>query len=292
MASPVGRVAVVTVTYNSGDDIEPFLTSARAAGADSVVVSDNPSPQSATTIERAERSGARVVRMPSNVGYGGGVNAAVATLAADIDAVLISNPDVRLTPDAIRLLAQTLAEDPQIGAVGPEILNDDGTVYPSARRVPSLRTGVGHALFFRVWPRNPWTRAYRQEDVDPTARRDVGWLSGACLLVRRTAFDDIGGFDERYFMYFEDVDLGYRLGKAGWRNLFEPAARVLHSGGKSTASLRPQMLIAHHRSADRFLASKYPGRVLAPLRFALHVGLDLRARWLTRGMLTDDEADR
>ena len=112
--------------------------------------------------------------------------------------------------------------------------------------------------------------------------RPVGWLSGSCLLVRRSAFDAIGGFDEGYFMYFEDVDLGYRLGKAGWGNLYEPTAVVTHIGGRSTASVRSSMLRTHHRSAGRFLQQKYRGWHLAPLRWTLRVGLELRARWLTR----------
>src|SRR5690606_18898026 len=129
-------------------------------------------------------------------------------------------PDVRLHPGSVEAMLAALDADPQIGAVGPKLLNEDGSVYPSARDIPSLRTGVGHAAFSRVWAGNPWTRRYRQEAASPDEARDVGWLSGACLLVRREAFDSVDGFDDRYFMYFEDVDLGYRLGRAGWRNRY------------------------------------------------------------------------
>jgi N-acetylglucosaminyl-diphospho-decaprenol L-rhamnosyltransferase len=283
MGTKATAVAVVTVSYNSEDVITGFLESARG-GSSLMVVADNPSPQSERTISHAKAAGAIVVRMPDNVGYGGAINAAIQSLSPEIDAILISNPDVRIGAGAIARMLETLRSADDIGAVGPKILNDDGTVFPSARQIPSLRTGVGHALFFRVWPSNPWSRRYRQEGIDPDVRRDVGWLSGACLLVEREAFEQIGGFDESYFMYFEDVDLGHRLSKSGWRNVFEPAAQVTHIGGTSTASARPQMLVTHHRSAYRFLASKYPGPLLAPLRWALHAGLVVRAGWLTRGM--------
>src|SRR5690606_10093760 len=106
--------------------------------------------------------------------------------------------------------------------LGPRVLNEDGTTYPSARAVPSLRTGVGHALFTNLWTANPWSRRYRDDLAPADEARDAGWLSGSCVLVRRRAFDELGGFDEGYFMYFEDVDLGYRLGKAGYRNVYEP----------------------------------------------------------------------
>ncbi|MES1169621.1 MAG: glycosyltransferase family 2 protein [Leifsonia sp.] len=280
------RVAIVTVTYSSADDIAAFLESATDAGAVAMtVVADNPSPDSDRTLAIARAVGATVVALPENVGYGGAVNAAVAQLPPDVDYVLVSNPDVQLQPGAVDILVQVARSDPRIGVVGPKILNPDGTVYPSGRRIPSLRTGVGHALFSRVWPRNPWSRSYRQESESTDEARDVGWLSGSCFLIRRTAFEQVGGFDPRYFMYFEDVDLGYRLGKAGWVNRYTPAAAATHVGGRSTAGVRPQMLRAHHRSADRFLSSKYPGWYLAPLRASLHLGLEIRARWLTRGLV-------
>src|ERR1700675_225979 len=97
------------------------------------------------------------------------------------------------------------------GRRGPLARDPDGSVYPSARHLPSLVRGSMHAVLGPVWPRNPWTAAYRQERLEPS-ERTVGWLSGSCLLVRRSAFSQIGGFDERYFMYMEDVDLGERLG--------------------------------------------------------------------------------
>lgn len=289
MSIRASDVAIVTVTYNSAGVLGAFLdsTHGQAARLAEVVVADNPSSQSAETIEIATAHGARTVRLDENVGYGSAVNAAVAALPDSIRYVLVSNPDVRLKSGVVDALAAALDEKESAGAVGPVILEEDGSVYPSARRIPSIRTGVGHALFSRVWSGNPWTRIYRQEDVDPTISREVGWLSGACFMVRRSAFEAVDGFDERYFMYFEDVDLGYRLGRAGWRNVFEPEAEVVHTGGTSTATARPQMLRAHHRSAERFLARRYSGWYLAPVRGVLRIGLRVRARWLTRGM--DDQ---
>jgi N-acetylglucosaminyl-diphospho-decaprenol L-rhamnosyltransferase len=97
------------------------------------------------------------------------------------------------------------------------------------------------------------------------------------VLVRRTSFEQIGGFDTKYFMYFEDVDLGYRFGKAGFRNVYEPQAVVTHSGAHSTTSSQSRMIAEHHRSAERFLRKKYSRPVLWPLRVALALGLRLRS---------------
>jgi N-acetylglucosaminyl-diphospho-decaprenol L-rhamnosyltransferase len=284
MTSELRQVAVVTVAYCSADDIGGFLESVATSGErpTATIMADNPSPESEKTIEIAEAAGATVVRLTKNAGYGGAINAAVATLAPEVEFLLISNPDVRLHPESVRRLVNAMDRVPTAGAIGPKILNEDGSVYPSARLIPSLRTGLGHALFFQVWPTNPWTRAYRQEGESQEISRAVGWLSGACLLVRRAAFDEVGGFDDGYFMYFEDVDLGFRLGRASWINLYEPRAVVTHVGGRSTEKMRPEMLRAHHRSADRFLSSKYRGWYLAPMRWALHIGLEVRARWQTR----------
>ena len=126
------------------------------------------------------------------------------------------------------------------------------------------------------WPSNPWTAAYRYERGTPT-EGSVGWLSGSCLLLRRKAFDAVDGFDPAYFMYFEDVDLGDRLGRAGWPSIYVPAAEVVHTGGHSTERNRDRMTVAHHQSAYRYLSTRYRGARWAPVRLALRAGLGARS---------------
>ena len=159
--------------------------------------------------------------------------------------------------------------------MGPRIVERDGTNYPSARAVPTVATGIGHALFSSIWPSNPWSRAYRNE-TDMTTQRPAGWLSGSCLLVRWEAFEAIGGFDERYFMYLEDVDLGDRFARAGYQNIFCPEAVISHAKGHSTQAHAGAMLRAHHDSAYRFQADRHPAWWQAPLRGALWLGLRVR----------------
>lgn len=275
-------VAVATVSFGSGDVLEGFLESVPASSADPllVVVADN-GTNDPTVAKLTAASSAHYLPLDRNLGYGGAMNEAIRSLPSDVQWVLVSNPDVVLTAGAIDALVAAGNSDSRIGAVGPAIMTD-GEVYPSARAVPSLRTGIGHALFANIWRGNPWTRAYRRDSSSDPVRRDAGWLSGACVLVRRSAFNALGGFDVGYFMYFEDVDLGHRLGKAGYRNVYEPAAIVMHSGAHATSDHSAWMIAVHHQSARRFLTRKYSGWYLWPVRVALVIGLDLRSAFLSR----------
>jgi N-acetylglucosaminyl-diphospho-decaprenol L-rhamnosyltransferase len=240
-----------------------------------VVVADN-RPEQGTTGQVIDRAGGVYLPMRSNLGYGGAINEAVRGLPEDVAWVMITNPDVVFHAGAIDRMLEAGAQSPDIGAVGPVVRNEDGTVYPSARAVPGIRVGSGHALFSSTWPSNPWTRRYHAASSTDT-ERDAGWLSGSCVMVRRRAFEEIGGFDEGFFMYFEDVDLGYRLSRAGWRNRFIPTAEVTHTGGHSTAGESAAMIRAHHRSAERFIRKKYGAPALWPVRVVLLTGLRLRS---------------
>ena len=279
---PTPVLAVVTVSYRSGTVLKGFLDSVVASSASplQIVVADNATddPLVARLTVDAHAS---YLPLEQNLGYGGGMNAAIRSLPPETKWVLVTNPDVVLSTGCIDLLVAAGESDARIVAVGPAILTD-GVLYPSARAVPSLRTGIGHALLANIWQRNPFTRAYRNDSTQAPVRRDAGWLSGACLLVRKSAFDELGGFDDGYFMYFEDVDLGFRLGRAGYRNVYEPAAVVEHSGAHSTSEQSARMIAVHHQSARRFLARKYSGWYLWPVRFALMLGLDLRSAVLSR----------
>ncbi|WP_433799708.1 glycosyltransferase family 2 protein [Actinomycetospora sp. CA-084318] len=277
------ELAVVVVTYSPGVSLPAFLDSLAGATTrrPTVVLADNGStdgvPEAAAAAGRAQ-----LLPMGENLGYGAAANRAVAGLPGEVGWVLVSNPDIVLGPDSLDRLLVAAGRWPRAGSLGP-LIRTDGEVYPSARLVPSLGRGVGHAVFGTVWPANPWTRSYRQEGS--VAERTAGWLSGSCLLLRREAWESVDGFDPRFFMYFEDVDLGDRLGRAGWLNVYVPEAEVVHTGGHATEADVPtsaRMLREHHRSAYRFLADRYRGRRWAPLRAGLRAALGVRARWSTR----------
>ncbi len=272
------HIAIVTVSYNSSAQMPSFLGSVRetCGKAPLVFVADNASRDLDTTRAVAKRFGTTVVELPENVGYGQAINVVVDDLPESIEAVLIANPDLSLAPGALETMAARLTAEPDAGAVGPRILNPDGSTYPSARAVPSLFGGVMHAVLHPVWKSNPWSVRYRNDTSDAVMLRDVGWLSGACVLVRRSAFDAIGGFDAAYFMYFEDVDLGERFGRHGWRNVYDPSAVVTHIGGESTKSESAAMIRAHHESAATFVSRHHPNWYQWPVRAAVRAGLRVR----------------
>ncbi len=277
-----GNVAVVIVTHHSHDlpHCLDSIPGASSTPTPTIVVDNATSDDSVHTV-MARHPEAVFIETGENLGYGRAVNRAAETLGPEIEWILVTNPDTIFGAGSIDTLVSVGETDDRIGSVGPRITNSDGTVYPSARSLPSLRTGTGHALFSRVWPANPWTARYLRSSVYNRQGNDpvqAGWLSGACVLVRRTAFTEIGGFDPRYFMYFEDVDLGKSLGEAGWSNMYAPAATVEHAGGSSTARYSRRMLIAHHSSAALYLSKKYSAWYFWPLRIVLRTGLFIRAR--------------
>jgi len=265
--APVGEpvVRVVVVTWNAGEELDRFLASLPAATAlpYEVVVSDNasrrPPPVSAPAL---------LLETGANLGYGAAAN--LGARGAGSPWLLIANPDVVAHPGSLDVLLEAAGRWPAAAAFGPAIRTPEGMLYPSARALPSLGGGLGHALFGWCWPSNPWTAAYRRERGVPR-EGTTGWLSGSFLLVRRQAFEVVGGFDPAYFMYCEDMDLCERLAEAGWQVVYVPAAQVTHEGGRATRQVSRAMLRAHHASMYRYLSAHYPR-----LRPALLLGLGMR----------------
>jgi N-acetylglucosaminyl-diphospho-decaprenol L-rhamnosyltransferase len=284
------RVAVVVVTHDTREECLGCLAS---LGDDTpVVVVDTGSSDGTAAAVRASHPGVRVLEL-ANAGYGRGANAGVR--ATDADAVVISNADVRFAPGGPAALADALRRAPQAGLVGPQVVYPDGRRQASARSLPDPGTAVLHALLRWFAPHNRWTVRYRQSDQDPTVGRDVGWVSGCALAVRRRAFDAVDGFDPGYPLYLEDVDLAARLQDAGWRVRYEPCTTVVHRVGASTSARRWRALRWHARGLDRYVTRRYgaAGRALRPLlRVALGgwvLATYLAERTLGRGRSTTGE---
>ena len=264
---------VVVVTYSPGALLPAFLDSLAKATTEAyeVVLADNGSVDGAP--EAAVGPGVELLRTGGNLGYGRAANAGAA--GGQSDWLVVANPDLVWHPGALDELLAAAERWPGAGCLGPAIRTPDGRLYPSARAFPSLGRGTGHALLGPFWPANPWTRSYRAEQGRPVEGR-TGWLSGSCMLLRRSAFAAVGGFDPSYFMYCEDMDLCRRLGAAGWSNVYVPTAVITHAGGSSTSRNAGAMAAEHHRALYRYLSRQYAGPTRAPLRAALGLGLFLR----------------
>jgi N-acetylglucosaminyl-diphospho-decaprenol L-rhamnosyltransferase len=263
---------VVAVTYSPGESLAGFLSSLRRATTRplDVVLADNGSTDGIPEAAASSAPDVRVLPTGGNVGYGAAANAGLADVSTGW--ALVANPDVRFDPGSIDELLAVAGRWPRAATVGPAIRTPGGELYPSARDLPQLSTGIGHALLGWAWPGNPWTARYRREREAPR-ERTAGWLSGSCLLVDLEAFHSVSGFDPGYFMYFEDVDLGARLGERGWLHVYAPTAVVEHEGGHATRRQPHRMQRVHHTSALRYLSRQYAGPVHAPLRGVLRAGL-------------------
>lgn len=270
------QVAVVIVNYRSGAALLQCVEDWQADGASEVVIVDNGSGDGSVDRVRVRYPDLTVIVPGRNLGYGSAANRGVASTTASL--VLVSNPDLEVRPGTLAALVRALADHPAWALVGPLIRTTAGDRYPSARRFPNLIDAGGHALLGIFAPDNRFTRSYQRNELDGTIVDpvEVDWVSGACFLVRRSAFEQVGGFDEAYFMYAEDVDLCWRLGRAGWRAAYVPAAEVVHRQGVSTDHHPYRMIIEHHRSLLRFAARSTEGwrRVLLPL---VAIGIGTRA---------------
>jgi N-acetylglucosaminyl-diphospho-decaprenol L-rhamnosyltransferase len=251
-------IAVVLVTYESAEDLPACIASLpEAAGPHEleIVVVDNASRDDSAGVARS--LGAKVIESQRNLGYSRAANRGAGATAAPW--LLVANPDTLLAPGSLARLIATASADPRIACIGPRLRNLDGSDYPTGRRFPSLLIGGLHALLGPVWPGNPATRRYHLTDLDRSQPALVDWVSGACMLLRRSAFEEVGGFDGSYFMYFEDMDLCLRLARAGWKVVLEPRAVVEHVVGGSTRHAPYRKVLNHHRSTLRFYRHRYQG---------------------------------
>lgn len=264
-------VRVVVVTWNSHDVLPAFLQSLATATRSpyDVVVVDSASPTGPPRVP----DGVTLLEAGGNLGYGKAANLGASGSTGEW--LVVANPDVQWEPGALDELLAAAARWPQAGCLGPAIRTPQGQLYPSARAFPSLGRGIGHAALGPFWPGNPWTRSYRAEEGRPV-EGTTGWLSGSLMLLRRQAWEQVGGFDPKYFMYCEDMDLCRRLAEAGWQNVYVPTAVITHVGGHATRGASRQMLREHHRALYTYLSEHYRGARWAPLRAVLALGLAAR----------------
>jgi GT2 family glycosyltransferase len=275
VGAAAARVAVVIVNYQSYPELRACLESLGPLPADvrCVVVDHHTRAPEAAALSAAFGD-VQFLASDANPGFAAGVNRG--TRASDSTYILLLNPDSIASPELAGSLAAWMDANPRVGAVGPRIRNRDGTVQASARRFPDLTTAVAgrSSWLTRVFPNNPLSR----HNLDPATREeptDVDWVSGACVLIRRQAFEEVGGMDEGFFLYWEDADFCRRLARAGWRVVYQPRWSVLHTGGGSSRHAADASLVAFHDSAYRLFRKHASAttRLLSPVVYAA-----LRAR--------------
>lgn len=251
---------VVIVSHNNRDQIRACVEPLAGDPELSVIVVDNDSQDG--TLEGIADLRVHAVQRRDNLGFAFACNVGWREGGAPVAVFL--NPDTVAEPAAIRALAGFLEREPSLGAIGPLVLDEQGAIYPSQRRYATLWTSLAAAFFLpRIWKDIPWST----DVVDPRAYERRGspeWLSGACLAVRRDVLERLSGFDDRFFMYFEDMDLGRRIRDAGFDVRFEPSVSITHIGGASAPRARlipvmteSRLLYAHkHRGARGAVAER------------------------------------
>ncbi len=280
-------LAAAIINYNTREDLRRCLRSLGGAGAEQIVVVDNGSTDGSQDMVRAEFPQVCLLDNPGNRGYSSACNCGIE--ATGTEYVFILNSDTEF-PDGLEKLIAHMDAHPELGAVGPMLLNGDGSVQMSCRKFPSVWGSLFHGLLGDWLPDNPFTRHYHMKDFDHGLACEVDWVSGAAVLLRREALDVAGLFDEGYFMYVEDVDLCYRLWQAGWHVGYCPEVRVVHYIGRTSRQQSARMLLEHHRSMYRYFRKTERGLKGWLLRPFVLAGLALRfGLSLARSRLRPDD---
>jgi GT2 family glycosyltransferase len=263
-------LSAIIVSYNTRQMTLDCLQKLHATleGLNSeVIVVDNASTDNSVAAIRERFPDVRLIANERNTGFGAANNQAMAVARGEY--FLLLNSDAFPEPDAIRALLDFMRANPKAGVTGPRTHNADGSLQLSCFRLPS----PGYA-----WLENLWlSDGYRRWPHD--AVRRVDFVIGACMLVRRDVYEQVGGFDERFFMYSEETDWQRRIHDAGWEIVFVPQAHITHLGGASGAGNRPQVNWHFFDSLDAYVRKHHGIAGLVSLRGAMAVGC------LTRSVL-------
>lgn len=207
--------------------IEALCNQTIADRMEILVVDNHSEDDSIGLLRNRARSSAtvRIIETPNNIGYGQGNAAAIRQARGEF--LLIINPDNILEPAGAENMIDVLRRDPRIGIVGPRLVHEDGTIRDSSRAFPTLADVlIKRTILRHLFPRR-MERYLQQSKAETTAQRDVDWVVGACMLLRRDLYERLGGFDPRYFLFFEDIDLCRRCKDAGFRVIYLPTVRAM-----------------------------------------------------------------
>jgi len=260
--------SVVVINYNTRELLRACLASLGANPPYPVIVVDNASSDGSADMVRAEFPWVILHANSENLGYGAAANQAIAQCASEY--VLLLNSDTRLTRGAFDMLIQYLEQHPRVAIAGPRIVTPNGTLQPSCFPFPTpIHVFIQESTLGILFRHTPILREWYLPASSHPHSQNVPWVLGAALAIRRDALATVGGFDESYFMYFEEVDLCYRLRAIGWHIDFVSDATIVHVGGASTVQQRADMKLALYMSLIRFYTHHYSRWRMQQLRLVL-----------------------
>ncbi|HUP27449.1 MAG TPA: glycosyltransferase family 2 protein [Chloroflexia bacterium] len=276
-------ISAIIVNYNGGRYLAECLQALRAASGglsvETIIVDNGSTDESVNTLAQAEHAGTTVIQAGRNLGFGRANNLGAAQ-ASGRDYLLL-NTDCFLRAGSLEALIAALEGTPGCGIVGPRLLNSDGTLQPSCHNFPSpLVLFIEQSLLWKLLRRLPLINELLFIASGHKSKKPVDWLAGACLLVRSELYKALGGFDERFFFYWEEADLCLQVKEQGWTVLFEPGAEAVHLGGGSTTN--PNLLVQFFRSLYLFYRKHYSRRQLLAARAVTRVMALFKAARLLR----------
>jgi hypothetical protein len=277
-------LSTVIVNYKSRRVLIDCLASLEMDAADyeheTVVVDNDPSAGALEEIARRFPK-VRGIANTENVGFARAINQGIAATTGAY--VMVLNPDCFIEHGSLAALIGYLRAHPRTGVVGPRMIGRDGKLQYSARAFPDPLTFLfnRYSLLTRLFPGNPYSRRYLLSDWDHASVRPVDWLSGACLMVRRTAIDQVGPLDEAYFMFNEDVDWCRRMKQGGWEVVYVPEAMIHHDIGASRRRVAAKVIVERHRGMIHYFHKYHPSHpvvtFLADTLIQLRAGVMLAA---------------
>ncbi|NOH01791.1 MAG: glycosyltransferase family 2 protein [Chloroflexi bacterium] len=257
-------IAVCIVNYNTRDLLRACLHSALAENPDEIVVVDDASADGSAEMVELDFPSVKLIRLNENIGYGAASNRAVKHCRSEH--ILLLNGDTVVKPGALRCLSRYLEACDSAALIGPRILNPDGSPQTSCFHFPTPpHIFLYLSGLYRLIPRIPLLRKFSFQKASAGSAGAVPWVLGAALAFRRETFEVLGGFDESFFMYFEEVDLCYRASRQGWQVHFVPGAEIVHVGGASTEQERGGMTLQYFASLAEFYLKHYPRHYLVGL---------------------------
>ena len=275
-------LSIIIVSWNVADLLSACLDSVlKNISRDShieIIVVDSGSTDHTVPMLRERYPQVQLIQQAENIGFVRGNN--IGMKEAQGRCILLLNPDTEIVGSALDQMVDYLDNHPEVGIVGPQTLNTDGTTQSTRRRFPTLATGIFEATWLQKYaPRRVLERYYVDDQPDDEIFQ-VDWVQGSALMARREVYNQIGGLDEGFFMYSEELDWCRRAKIAGWQVIYLGTARIIHHGGKSSEQLVAQRDIYFHQSKLRYFR-KYHGaltahslRLLIILLYIWQIGLE------------------
>ncbi len=278
----MARLSIIIVNWNVQELLDRCLASIYAAdlppGSFEIIVVDSASQDDSVAMAREKYPAVRLLAQVENVGFTRGNNIGLAQAQGDF--LLLLNPDTKVSRSGLGTLVEYLQDNPTVGIAGPQTLNSDGSHQSTRRRFPTLMTGIFESTWLAGAAPAGVERDYRMLETDDEDIIMVDWVQGSALMLRREVYRDIGGLDEAFVMYSEELDYCRRAKRAGWQVAYHGGAIITHHGGKSSEQVAAQTLIHFHTSKLRYFR-KHHGfghyvflRTVLLLQFAWQLALE------------------